>query len=238
MNILNPAIEQDPDAGRGPVTWQNYRDFRNPPGEWRSAGDNISYFDTGDPKTTLIQGYSPDRGNWQATGYANSGWGVAQKVAKAVALQKAHEAAQAKRRGMTKYAFLGDVGGGPASPLEYAYASDPSQLIRRMSRGIGGSGSWVPVAEDSEVAGRLTPEGENRLGLQELSNKDKYGRDGLGTYIKKGYKEPVKVQPQTPAPALVSSPIDSVARNTGLGKASMIPSKAGKYSFARPMGAY
>jgi len=137
--------------------------------------------------------------------------------------------------GRTKYAYLGSGGGGPASPIEYVYASDPSQLKQRVSRGGGGSGRWVPVAEDSEVAGRLTPEGENRA--KDLSNTDKYGRDGLGYYLKKGYKEPVKVQPLPPA-VRPPDPIDSVARGTGLGKASTLPVNIGKYSFARPMGSY
>jgi len=148
--------------------------------------------------------------------------------------------------GRTKYAYLGSGGGGPASPIEYVYASDPSQLKQRVSRMGGGTGSWVSVAEDSEIAGRLTAEGENRRGLQELSNTDKYGRDGLGYYLKKGYKEPAQARPGTETPAYgrqdpslsPSGPIDSVARGTGLGKASMLPSKAGKYSFARPMGSY
>jgi hypothetical protein len=142
----------------------------------------------------------------------------------------------------TRYAYLGSGGGGPASPIQYMYANDPSQLRQTVSRGGGGSGSWVPVAEDSEVAGRLTPEGENRA--KDLSNTDKYGRDGLGYYLKKGYKEPARVQPGTQTPAYgrqdpsPSGPIDSVARGTGLGKASTLPVNVGKYSFARPMGSY
>jgi hypothetical protein len=231
MNILNPLVNNT--AKWQPTTDTDIYNY----GNWEGLGDGRFIYDK-DPSKVLIQKYDPKSGN-QLLYRGTEGAGASGKtVEKIIAERKAQEAEKAKQQGMTKYAWLGDVGGGLASPIEYTYASDPSQLIRRMSRGTGGSGRWVSVVEDSETAGRLTPEGENRLGAQELGNKDKYGVDGLGYYLKKGYKEPVKVQPQTPAPAPVLSPIDSVARNTGLGKASMIPSKAGKYSFARPMGAY
>jgi len=99
----------------------------------------------------------------------------------------------------------------------------------------------VSVAEDDEVGARVN----GTLSTAEAAS-GKYGHDGIGWYIKKGYKEPAQAQPGTETPAYgrqdpslsPSGPIDSVARGTGLGKASMLPSKAGKYSFARPMGSY
>ena len=133
-----------------------------------------------------------------------------------------------------RYAFLGSGGGGGIpSAMQYFYGDDPSKFYQR---GGPSSGRLVSVAYDDEVAGRLTAEGENKA--KDLSNTAKYGRDGLGYYLKKGYVEPAQAQAQAPAYGRPSDPIDSVGRGTGLGKASMLPSKAGKYSFARPMGTY
>ena len=135
-----------------------------------------------------------------------------------------------------RYAFLGSGGGGGIpSAMQYFYGDDPSKFYQR---GGPSAGRLVSVAYDDEIGGRLTAQGENRA--KDLSNTDKYGRDGLGYYLKKGYVEPAQAQAQAQAPAYgrPSDPIDSVGRGTGLGKASMLPSKAGKYSFARPMGTY
>ena len=129
-----------------------------------------------------------------------------------------------------RYAFLGSGGGGGIpSAMQYFYGDDPSKFYQR---GGPSAGRLVSVAYDDEIGGRLTAQGENRA--KDLSNTDKYGRDGLGYYLKKGYVEPAQAKPQTPAPR-VPDPIDSVARGTGLGKASTLPLNVGKYSYNRYM---
>ena len=91
-----------------------------------------------------------------------------------------------------------------------------------------GAGVWVPKPEDNRVRVNGT-----------LSTADaasgKYEHDSFGWYIKSGYKEPARMKIPTPTLVPTPSPIDSVARNTGLGKASMLPSRLGGYNFMRKM---
>jgi hypothetical protein len=133
--------------------------------------------------------------------------------------------------GMTKWAWLGSGDGkSPSSPIDYVYASDPRGLVQTVSRGGGEAGIWTSVVEDDERGARIN----GTLSTAEATS-GKYGHDGIGWYIKKDYKEPAPMKVPAPTLAPTPSPIDSVARGTGLGKASMLPSRLGGYNFMRKM---